>query len=125
MYIGAESAVKQNGNTINIIDMILTGKAKQDFEDWYTAKTQSAHSLLLVNFYNKKEVEQYAWYIEWFDSVGIYIDVFWSFGDFEFSIHTDNERNSLSVLCNSRQEATKQAIIHANELYNNRNNNQD
>lgn len=100
--------------------MMLTGKAKQDFEDWYTARTPSAHALLLVHFYNKTELERYAWYIEWFDSIGIYLTI----GRYGYQLNTD----TISITRKTgetRQEATKQAIIHANELYNNRNNNQD
>lgn len=99
--------------------MILTGKAKQDFEYWYTARTHSAHTLMLVHFYNKKEIEQYAWYIEWFDSVGIYLTI----GRYGYIINTKD----ISITRKTgdiRDEATKQAIIHANRHYN-FNNNQD
>lgn len=97
--------------------MLLTGKAKKDFLVWLYSEydfTEKTFNELYPE--NLKE-----WFIiKWFDSAEIYIDVFWSFGDFEFSIHTDNERNCLSVLCNSRQEATKYAILKANHTYNNR-----
>lgn len=93
--------------------MILTGKAKQDFESWYTSISPSAHTVLLVHFYNKREIEQFAWYIEWLDSVGIYLTI----GRYGYQLNAD----CLSITRKTgetRQEATEAAIIKANDIYN-------
>ena len=116
--------------------MTLTGKAKQDFEDWYTARTPSAHTLLLVHFYNKGEIEQFAWYIEWFDSVELFINIephigggacvffarvsYWLPNGIDTIIHNVTNYNYDNILYfSTRQEATEAAIIKANEIYNN------
>ena len=95
--------------------MILNGKAKEDFKEW-----------IFENYYFQDLNVLYPLYlvdtliIEWFDSVGIYIGVYpnnnmSSYLSFEMSINDDwigEEEN--------RQEATIQAIIKANDIYNER-----
>ena len=99
--------------------MILTGKASKDFIKWLHFK----HNLQPYNLFN--EIIQYALIIEWFDSVGIYISI--NYVDFydEFRNNTGFEtyvtNKGLSVKFRSvsiRQEAIKQAIKKANEIYN-------
>ena len=86
--------------------MLLTGKALKDFTDKHP--TISFMPLIC----------EYALIIEWFDSVGIYIGIQTE----EIYEHTAfnaciNESN-LNQTFNSRQEATRQAIIKANDIYN-------
>lgn len=96
--------------------MILTGNTLENFTEW-----------LYKNQYSKKEneftrVELNALIIEFFDSVGIYIDteseeIYEYVG---FYAYVNNE--SLNEIFKSRQEATEQAILKANEIYNERTN---
>ena len=94
--------------------MILTGKASKDFIKWLHFK----HNLQPYNLFN--EIIQYALIIEWFDSVGIYVNssgltlskTFIS----DVSVNDNCEYNYDGFI--TRKEATEQAIIKANEIYN-------
>lgn len=99
--------------------MILTGKAKEDFENWVYNNTE----YLYCEVYDTPEKLLYSLIIDWFDSVGIYISITPSIpigyekpDCFMFSIGIGTNRLKIS----SRHEATKQAIIKANEIYNNK-----
>lgn len=112
--------------------MILTGKAKADFEKWscnnhneqgkrlFYIEQEDNYKFINTEHYihNISESVLYALIIDWFDSVGIRITV--SYWD-----HTDKWQDVVLGLINgrfehnSRQEATKQAILKANEIYNN------
>ena len=118
--------------------MILTGKAKEDFEKWTQYEIddcgngQTGMRLFYIESlddYKFIKTEHYienleqsmlnALIIEWFDSVGIYI-----------SISADKDLNTKSIdflsfvgdsmvgLAFSRQEALIEAIKKANEIYN-------
>ena len=100
--------------------MILNGKAKEDFKEWvfenyYFQDLNILYPLHLVD----------ALIIEWFDSVGIYIDAEFFRKNIkdepQFVSFTTDEWNglqSLRVEFNSRKEATIQAIKKANDIYN-------
>lgn len=116
--------------------MILTGKAKEDSLEW--CKTQNSLKLGLQvpntiggvildlgsNIGLMPKSFQNALIIEWFDSVGIYIDIGIhnvSRNTFNYSIHL-KQKNIYSDLYTSiktRIKATEQAIKKANEIYNN------
>lgn len=111
--------------------MILTGKAKHDFENWLTKGMSGfAHNMEIDFFNQKSEIEKNALIIEWFDSVMVYITIegvfdrmlgyhrgfeihIYQYGKQSISIFSDND------VFYTRQEATKEAIIKANEIYNN------
>lgn len=130
--------------------MILTGKAKEDFEKW----TQNTHDdcgngqtgkrlfyIESIDDYKFIKTEHYihnigdsmlhALIIEWFDSVGIYITIEGVFDrmlgyhrGYEVHIYQDGKQ-PISLFDNEdvfniRQEAAKQAIIKANQVYNDR-----
>lgn len=110
--------------------MILTGKAKEDFYTWL--KTQDDDfgfidiepTSINVSFDNLYEILENALIIEWFDSVGIQIEInicSWNKG-YEFSptIYTNFIciGNMSATCCIDRKTATKQAIKKANEIYN-------
>lgn len=107
--------------------MILTEKAYHDFLLWY--EKREGNTLTVMELYLTTEtVIQNALIIEWFDSVGIYIDVEFFRKNIkdepQFVSSTTDEWNGLQPLrvqFNSRQLATKQAIIKANNIYNERN----
>lgn len=108
--------------------MILTRKAKDDFLKWL----QDNYELLIEDvggfsyFWNAQtRVSEYALIIEWFDSVGITVDVMpildnpikWVPNTFWIAkeISTDD-----SEYYETRQQATTEAIKKANEIYNNK-----
>ena len=120
--------------------MILTGKAKEDFENYVLNKNLGHDSEVLISVYNQetlfinynnvKETLLNALIIEWFDSVGIYISVkrlctslkfrCWYFvitnedGDYLNKHGADESR----INNDSRIEITIKAIKKANEIYN-------
>jgi hypothetical protein len=112
--------------------MNLTGKCKEEFEKWFTDsdnhKGFDAEQIALDRkyrldlFYQLYESMQYGVYEDFFDSVGIYIQI--SFYDFDCnnwqtyleckeSIYDYNETHFVS-----RQEARIASIEKANEIYN-------
>lgn len=100
--------------------MILTGKAREDFYKWY-ANTDSKikYTLLISLFDGKSNIEKYAYYIEWFDSVGVYISIIK--GKNISRIYIESEYKNYPQEDNefeTRQEATTEAIKKANKIYN-------
>lgn len=89
--------------------MILTEKALEDFRYKYN----------MSNFNEYSEVLQNALIIEFFDSVGIYIDIRIEFND-SFVLKTFDSYAEDDYVGNfsNRQDATIQAIKKANDLYN-------
>ena len=113
---------------------ILTGKAKEDFENYVLNKELGHDSEVLISVYNQeslfinynnvKETLLNALIIEWFDSVGIYIEI--SFYDdcyWTYNIYSNKPvlEKEIANICNNRQEALTEAIKKANEIYNNKN----
>ena len=110
--------------------MILNGEAKKDFENYVLNKELGHDSEVLINVYNQetlfidyKDVKKTllnALIIEWFDSVGIYVNssgltlskTFIS----DVSVNNNCEYNYDGF--RTRQEAIEQAIKKANEIYN-------
>ncbi len=103
---------------------ILIGKAKEDFENYVLNKNLGHDSEVLISVYNQetlfidyKDVKKTllnALIIEWFDSVGIYINAlrynkqWWkAIAEYEYA-----------RIFNSRQEALTKAIKKANKIYN-------
>lgn len=110
--------------------MILTGKAKEDFEKWFSDYSEKNHHLSGWRDYDQyiDEVElpetlQYAIIQEWFDSVGIYISPYTNGIVYEpgvlwyYSLVTENYRSTYHL---SRNEAVEAAITNANLIYNER-----
>jgi len=100
--------------------MELTGKCKEDFENAisYTL-VQSGMIKQVDEFYMFPSSMQYGVYVDFFDSVGIYISIepyqdydsdiqFWCFNIKGFNI----------IELNTRNEARTEAIKKANEIYN-------
>ena len=108
--------------------MILTGKCKEDFEKWcYTENANESLELMcLRNLYSLTESMQYGVYVDFFDSVGIYI-LNKRFGNFKIfnlwyfsiqdseAVHISNYRENTF---DSRPETRIKAIEKANEIYN-------
>lgn len=94
---------------------MLTGKAKQDF--WCSLSINE-----LQDFYTYSDVIQNALIIEWFDSVGIYIEIAganYSGIEFWYNIQQQGTINGNNGdYFKTRQEATQKSINKANEIYN-------
>lgn len=111
---------------------MLTGKAKSDFEKWYwndwlTGSDRDYHEKdeVIENSWKAEKLFLFPLIIEWLDSVGIYVDVEFFRKDIKdeakFVSGTTDCKNGFRTLgkeFNSRQQATEQAIIRANEIYN-------
>lgn len=120
--------------------MILTGKAKEDFIKW--CKTQNSLKIglqmpntiggvvldLSSNIELMPENFKNTLIIEWFDSVGIYIELkrfchglkfrFWNYVISNPNGAHLNNFLEVEIENDSRQEVTLQAIKKANEIYN-------
>ena len=97
---------------------ILTGKAKEDFYKYLNIKDYKLFDYVRKKYAN--EIVSNALIIEWFDSVGIYVNssgltlskTFIS----DVSVNDNCEYNYDGF--RTRKEATEQAIKKANEIYN-------
>tara|TARA_R110000822_G_scaffold41058_5_gene111402 strand:- start:583 stop:903 length:321 start_codon:yes stop_codon:yes gene_type:complete len=105
--------------------MKLTGKCEEDFEKWYYIEFDNRSLPYLQGFYVSDLSVQYGVYVDFFDSLGIYLSVDRLFFDgYEWFccvvnklfINTDNGLpiNHLKT----RQEARTASIEKANEIYN-------
>ncbi|MDM1073673.1 hypothetical protein HX001_14380 [Empedobacter brevis] len=102
--------------------MILTAKAEEDYFDWLD--NQGVNGIDISNWEFEKfnllsKVSQNALIIEWFDSVGIYVNVVRLNSIWNYSFWFNHNRYQ-GYDFKTRQEATEQAIIKANEIYNER-----
>lgn len=108
--------------------MILNGKAKEEFLEWYFNTYLKKNKYILIKdieelFLSIEPVFQNVLIIEWFDSVGIYI--YFNTGtyvltpNFRYEVITE-DNIYIGYKENSRKEATIQAIKKANKIYNER-----
>jgi len=105
--------------------MILTGKCKVDFESWFFKGTHLELSdLELKNtseadkmdiFYELSESMQYGVYVDFFDSVGIRIELTKCIGGWAIYINGDSDFN---LYIKNRKESRTAAIKKVNEIYN-------
>ena len=109
--------------------MILTGKAKEDFENYILNENLRHNSEVLISVYNQetlfidyKDVKKpllNALIIEWFDSVGIYITS--DYFELNKGFYSEILESNFEIIKPTRQEALTEAIKKANEIYNNKN----
>ncbi len=109
--------------------MILTGKAKEDFENYVLNKKLGHDSEVLISVYNQeslfinynnvKETLLNALIIEWFDSVGIIITS--DYFELNKGFYSEILESNFEIIKPTRQEALAEAIKKANEIYNNKN----
>lgn len=92
--------------------MILTGKCLEAFIEW-KLNNKKLSTIEVLDFKHLSNVSKYALIIEFFDSVGIYIELF-KLENFIWAINDLYEESGY----NNRQEATTEAIKKANEIYN-------
>ena len=100
-------------------EMILTGKAKEEFFNWLD--NQGVNGIDISNwefekFHLLSNVSQNSLIIEWFDSVGIYIasDYF----ELNNGFYSEILDSNFEIIKPTRQEALTEAIKKANEIYN-------
>lgn len=106
--------------------MELTGKAKEDFDNWWSSITSPALSGEIHHFKVKTRFDvgvedltdsmKYGVYVDWFDSVGIIIEVIFPFSSWSYIVNDDLD--PLKEF-DTRQEVRIKAIEKANEIYNN------
>ena len=109
--------------------MILTGKAKEDFENYVLNKNLGHDSEVLISVYNQeslfinynnvKETLLNALIIEWFDSIGIIITS--DYFELNKGFYSEILESNFEIIKPTRQEALAEAIKKANEIYNNKN----
>ena len=109
--------------------MMLTGKAKEDFENYVLNKELGHDSEVLISVYNQeslfinynnvKETLLNALIIEWFDSVGIIITS--DYFELNKGFYSEILESNFEIIKPTRQEALAEAIKKANEIYNNKN----
>jgi hypothetical protein len=94
--------------------MILTDKAKELFYEWLGKMHRPTWVMM---FEGKSQITQNAYFIEWLDSVGVYICVYPRKGNkiVVFDVCINYELHSV---WSTRQEATTEAIKKANEIIN-------
>ena len=113
---------------------ILTGKAKEDFENYVLNKNLGHDSEVLISVYNQetlfinynnvKETLLNALIIEWFDNVGICIDRDCINMEMVITDFRDVKKEQTIIDCGLEEpfpEWWKKAIKKANEIYNNKN----
>ena len=114
--------------------MILTKKAKEDFENYVLNKELGHDSEVLISVYNQetlfinynnvKETLLNALIIEWFDSVGICIDRDCINMEMVITDFRDVKKEQTIIDCGVEESFPdwwKKAIKKANEIYNNKN----
>lgn len=102
--------------------MKLIGKCKEDFEKWFRTNVP----LVDISIFNHRTTPfsmQYGVYVDFFDSVGIYIDIKSTpSSNLPYDSNIKDIRNSLLVTeynyTKTRQETRKKAVEKANEIYN-------
>ena len=93
--------------------MILTGKAKLDFEKWLDKQNVAPYKVM---FYDIPIVVQIAYLVEWFDSVGIYVTS--DYFELNKGFYSEVLDSNFAIVKPTRQEALTEAIKKANEIYN-------
>lgn len=101
---------------------MLTNKAKTEFYKWLK---KTKHPAWCMMFEGKSEITQNAYFTEWFDTIGITIDVMPRMADenkIVFEPNTFCLKHEIAtedfIQFKTRQEAIKNAIIQANVIYN-------
>ena len=102
--------------------MILTGETKLDFEIWLHSndvliKDGIYDDTYLTDVFDKLPLNlQYALIIEWFDSVGIYVNS--DYFELNKGFYSEVLDSNFEIIKPTRQEALTEAIKKANEIYN-------
>lgn len=103
--------------------MKLTGKCEQEFEKWFKEEYSGSGIVLYnhdldQNFYHFFGSMQYGVYVDFFESVAIYITLKLTMEGFEITLNCRNQR--VIVWEDVRPEARTAAIEKADEIFNKR-----
>jgi hypothetical protein len=101
--------------------MELTGKCKIDFEKWLRPSINSDYRFgqaLTANFEVLPPSMRYGVYVDFFDSVGIYIEIDHYTYDAWTAEIFNPEPSFQSIMRETRNESQTEAIEKANEIYN-------
>ena len=93
--------------------MILTGKALEHYKIWFDKYYNDYWT-----YYQSKPTILNALIINWFDSVGIYVNAELDYLHIVWFPTINNDWNFEEREFEKRQEAIKEAIKKANEIYN-------
>ena len=98
--------------------MILTLKAREDFEKWYIKKDVSDDEFYNIweEWSNLSTSCKNAFYIDFFDSVVIYITS--DYFELNKGLYSEILDSNFAIVKPTRQEALTEAIKKANEIYN-------
>tara|TARA_R110000851_G_C12941098_1_gene552255 strand:- start:232 stop:525 length:294 start_codon:yes stop_codon:yes gene_type:complete len=96
--------------------MELTGKCKEQFDKWYCIEFEKRSLPYTQGFYVSDLSIQYGVYVDFFDSVGIDLDLFKSRVNKKIFYVCIDDFSSQPF--NSRPKARTAAIEKANEIYN-------
>ena len=98
--------------------MILTRKTKEDFEKWYIKKDVSDDEYYDIwnNWSYLYTSCKNAFYIDFFDSAGIYITS--DYFELNKGFYSEILNENFAIVKPIRQEALTEAIKKANEIYN-------
>jgi len=103
--------------------MILTDKAKEDFEKWFVESVFLNQFMwdgitAPVEHFNESHTSmQYGVYVDWFDSVGMDIEICVTVAGHEYYFMIDDDSDN-PIMNETRHEARTKAIEKANEIYN-------
>ena len=104
--------------------MILTGKTLEQFKEWYCANAHEFMRDIMIAEFNVLPFSmQYGVLVDFFDSLGIIIDLEYQAAFKMFNIHIIGHKGGLysENRINTRHEARRKAIEKANELNNKQN----
>ena len=95
--------------------MILTGKCREDFLRYYGDEISYLEEIE-YDFLLESSIIKNAYYIDFFDSVGIYITS--DYFELNKGFYSEILNENFEVIKPKRQEALTEAIKKANEIYN-------
>lgn len=99
--------------------MILSGKCKEAFVEWSKDKGIDVFYAKDYSLNIAKTIHN-AILIEFFDSVGIYIEIEYTNTDIGIVFDVSVNKEWVGCTYETRQEAINAAIVKANEIFNNR-----
>ena len=105
--------------------MKIADKSEKDFFKWMAEN--SHYGLFILDKYSIDSEMMYSSYIDWLDSVSIHISIHYeTMGSYYFNAMVTNKHltTNLRLRSATRNEALKEAIEQASEIYNFRTNNE-
>ena len=95
--------------------MILTGKCREDFLRYYGDEISDLEEIE-YDFLLESSIIRNAYYVDFFDSVGIYITS--DYFELNKCFYSEVLDSNFAIVKPTRQEALTEAIKKANEYYN-------